>query len=293
MMDMKYLFVGNRGYVLDYMLERNLDTDILAIEASYLAKKLGSDGIEFETISSRSQLKSVIHNAAFDVLVSNGCPFILPVSELCAENQLFVNIHPSPLPDLRGADPVPGAILHGRDSGASCHIMNDEVDAGPIVSRVFIPNNDDLEARLLYQMSFVAEVEAFRIALDRAFTPDPELNRHWKQQDLIYYTTKDRDRILDLRKPPIDVIRTVRAFSNRSQGAVLNIGNISVRVYAANLVLHPFLLQRLNQYQPNEVVFVVENMLILKHHDAFLQLDRIEGDLSSLRPGAVISGEPA
>ena len=40
----------------------------------------------------------------YDILVSNGCPYILPLNEL--KKAKYVNVHPSLLPNLKGIDPV-------------------------------------------------------------------------------------------------------------------------------------------------------------------------------------------
>lgn len=284
-----YVFVGNRPYVLDCMLRHGLAVLVLPIAGSYLENVVGEGERCLSSVSSKQQLTDLLSRLDFDILVSNGCPYILPVSKICREDQVFVNIHPSPLPDLRGADPVPGAILYGRDSGASCHIMDDSIDSGPLISRVTIGDTSDVEARLLYQMTFLAEVEAFEKALSRNFRPDPELLRDSQdERELIYYTKKDKDRFVDLREPAEHIVRRVRAFSNRSQGAVLDIRGVSLRIFDAKVVKHPYLLGRLDQYVRNEVIFCVEDMLLIRHDNVYLQFDKIVGDLSVIRSGQVL-----
>lgn len=281
----KYVFVGNRIFVLEDMLEMGLDVTILAVRGSYLERGLRDRGIAFTTLESKSHLISFLASADFDYFISNGCPYILPISELDDGRKKFINIHPSPLPDLKGADPVPGALLFDRDSGATCHVMDDGIDTGPIVSRVVVPNTDDLDAGLLYQISFLAEREVFKLAMRREFQPEPE---EWDSSESIHYTRHQDDLLIDLAESTRSVIGRIRAFSNRSQGARLLIQAQTLVVFDAEEVRNPYLLRRKEQYLENEVVFRYENCLLVRHGDAFLKLKAIEGDLSMIQPGDVL-----
>ena len=163
MRNKKFVFAGNRFYVLEQMLLRELNlVHILAVRGSYLQRVLEQKGVEFTVVESKGQLIETIEATDFDYFVANGCPYILPITQLSTGEKKFVNVHPSALPDLRGADPVPGALLHERDAGATCHVMDDGIDTGGIIARVVIPNTPDLECGLLYQLSFLAEAEVFQ-----------------------------------------------------------------------------------------------------------------------------------
>ena len=70
---------------------------------------------------------------------------------------------------MRGIDPVLGSILFKRDAGATCHIMSEKIDAGDIISQLKIPYSNDLDASLLYQLSFIAEKKVFHMALQKNF----------------------------------------------------------------------------------------------------------------------------
>lgn len=282
----KYIFAGNRSFVLDDMLQKGLDVTILAVQGSHLERGLVERGIEFTNLESKSHLISLLTSAEFDYFISNGCPYILPISKLEDGRKKFINIHPSPLPDLKGADPVPGALLFDRDSGATCHVMDDGVDTGPIVSRVVIPLTDDLDAGLLYQISFLAEREVFELAFRREFRPETEQG---DDSESVHYTRREDDLSIDLTESSRSVIGRIRAFSNRSQGARLAIGDRTLVVFDAAEVRNPYLLQRKQEYRDNEVVFRYEDCILLRHGDAFLKLKAIEGDLSLIQPGDVLA----
>src|SRR6185295_17658889 len=95
-------------------------------------------------------------------------------------------------------DPVPGALLFGRDAGATCHMMDDGIDTGPIISQVRIPYSEELYAGLLYQLSFKAEQEVFRLALARNFRP---ARAQSAAKDIVYYTRKKEDLRIRFSEP--------------------------------------------------------------------------------------------
>ena len=105
-MDLKYVFTGNREYVLREMIRQGLSINrVWVMENSFLHRRLLEDRfIDYIVVSSKKELIREILDADFDILVSNGCKFILPITRLKKEKGRddirFINIHPSFLPDL-------------------------------------------------------------------------------------------------------------------------------------------------------------------------------------------------
>ena len=91
---MKYIFVGNRANVLKKMIDLKCEiVQVFSVENSYLEKELEALNIPSKTIKSKKELVEDIINTEFDCLVSNGCPYILPISKIKKKDQLFINIH--------------------------------------------------------------------------------------------------------------------------------------------------------------------------------------------------------
>lgn len=287
----RFVFAGNRACVLDEMLAKGFAVEIFVVPDSWLERTLKRRGIGSTLIEGRDHLVACLESMEYDYFIANGCPYILPVSRLRKGGRTFVNVHPGPLPDLRGIDPVPGALLSGHDSGAACHIMDDGIDTGPIVSRVIVPMSDDLDAGLLYQISFLAEKEAFNIACERAFLPAPEFA---EARPGLYYSRKPEDLEISFSEPVACILRRIRAFSNRSRGAHFTFRGRQFRVFDAEPVNNPFLSARRDAYRQGEVVFRYEDCLLVRLGPAFLKLKAIEGDLSVIHPGdnLAIAAEP-
>ena len=125
---MKYIFVGNRANVFKKMLQMNCDlVKVFAVKGSYLEKDLQEIGYNYKSIVSKEQLIDDINMLDFDCLVSNGYPYILPVSMMKKYNQIFINIHPSLLPNLKGKHLINGAIFFDRKHSVTCHHMDDGI----------------------------------------------------------------------------------------------------------------------------------------------------------------------
>jgi len=122
------------------MLQMNCDlVKVFAVKGSYLEKDLQKIGYNYKSIISKEQLIDDINILDFDCLLSNGYPYILLVSMMKKYNQIFINIHPSLLLDLKGKHPINGAILFDRKHGVTCHHMDDGIDTGSFIANIEIP----------------------------------------------------------------------------------------------------------------------------------------------------------
>lgn len=87
----------------------------------------------------------------------------------------ILNIHPSLLPAFPGLDAQRQALAHGvRVSGATVHLVNSELDGGPIVLQAAVPVLDDdtvesLAARILLEEHRIYP-EAIQTVLDGGWT---------------------------------------------------------------------------------------------------------------------------
>lgn len=94
---------------------------------------------------------------------------------LAAFPNRILNIHPALLPAFPGVDAQRQAWEHGvKVSGATVHLVNADLDAGPIVLQAAVPVSDDdtpetLAARILAEEHRIYP-EAIKIVLDGKYT---------------------------------------------------------------------------------------------------------------------------
>ena len=88
-----------------------------------------------------------------DFLITFSFPFILP-KEIITISKWPINVHPSLLPHYRGPAPIRWAIIKGeKKTGITTIVMNEKVDAGPIVDQIELEispaeNYGDLRKRI-------------------------------------------------------------------------------------------------------------------------------------------------
>ena len=122
-------------------------------------------------------LADVLAGARPDVVVLAGYMRLVGPTVLEAFRGRILNTHPSLLPAFPGLHPQRQALAHGvKVSGVTVHLVNDDLDAGPIVVQRPVPILDDdteerLAARILEQ-EHLAYPEAVGIVLDGAWRVD-------------------------------------------------------------------------------------------------------------------------
>jgi methionyl-tRNA formyltransferase len=138
------------------------------------------------------------------------CAYGLLVPEELLAERSWLNVHPSLLPRWRGAAPVERAIMAGdAETGVTIHETVAALDAGPIAAQeAFAVGSDDDAGAVFARAAEVAATLLDGVLADPwpSFTP---------QAGEATYAEKIRseDRVLDLARPPKDLVRTVRALS--------------------------------------------------------------------------------
>jgi len=288
-MDKRVLFIGNRNSVLRKIIDLKMRIiKVLCVKDSYLEKYLHVNNIEHEIITDKQMLIDSIEKSDFDILISNGCPYIIPVTELKKEYQLYINIHPSLLPDLKGKHPINGALLFNRRAGATCHLMDDGIDTGVIISQIPIDIND-LDLELLYKLSFLAEADAFEIAYNRNFNEDREiLNLEDLDNGYIYYSRRDKDLLINFNEDKDSIIRKVKAFAIEGQGAYFLFENNKFRVYEVQVITNKYLINKYARCNDREIVLIYGNKIIIKKDQDLLKLKFIDESMELLYEGGII-----
>jgi phosphoribosylglycinamide formyltransferase-1 len=135
------------------------------------ARDLGLDArvIEHRAFPNRAaheaEVLGVLAAARPDYLLLAGYMRLLSASFVDAYRNRILNIHPSLLPSFPGVDAQAQAVAHGvKVSGCTVHLVDEGLDAGPIlVQRTVSVNDDDdaaaLSARILEE-EHAAYVEA-------------------------------------------------------------------------------------------------------------------------------------
>lgn len=119
-----------------------------------IAEKLGLSLFTPQTLKDR-EVQSKILSSAPDVIVTVAYGKIIPREIFDTPPFKTINIHPSLLPELRGASPIQYALLKAKEeTGTTLMLVDEELDAGDIISqeKIKINQNDNydiLEEKLI------------------------------------------------------------------------------------------------------------------------------------------------
>lgn len=276
----KVVFVGNRELAYRQLaaLPEFRVVEVMALAGSLLARSLQSAGEEHFCFNDRAGLIARIMETEFDLLISNGCPYILPISKLRKPHQLFLNIHPALLPVGRGKHPINAIILHRQITfGATMHHMDDGVDSGRIVHQVQRRVTPDLDLGLLYRLSFQLEGTVLVEGMKKLLAADFALAGEPQSSGGSYYSRQEEDQRIDFAgMSDEEILRRIRAFSVRSQGVTAVTSSGLVRIFEAEPIFNPELLATYAGHSPAQVLLAYEQHLLVKSRDGIIKLKSYE-----------------
>jgi len=138
---------------------------------------------------------------------------ILPQSVLDIPKFGCLNIHPSLLPEYRGATPIPAAILAGdKETGITIMLMDAGMDTGPIITQIIVGIEPDDTTESLTTRLAQAGVrllgEALPLWFEGSLKPKPQ---DGSKATYTKPVTKD-DGTIDWQMSAVEISRRIRAF---------------------------------------------------------------------------------
>ena len=138
---------------------------------------------------------------------------ILPPQVLAIPTHGCLNVHPSLLPEYRGAAPIAGAILAGEEeTGVTIMLMDEGMDTGPILAqrRLTIEPEDTTESlsEKLSRLGAALLLETLPLWLRGGITPRPQDD----SQATYTKPTAKEDGLIDWSLPAVEIWRRCRAY---------------------------------------------------------------------------------
>jgi methionyl-tRNA formyltransferase len=171
-------------------------------------------GIPLRQPEKNSSLKSEISDLKPDLIIVASFGRILPKEILELPKYGCLNLHPSLLPQYRGATPIQSAILDGCEkTGVSVILMDEKMDHGPIVAQKTLAIEKQETAVSLF--SKLAELSADLILETIPKWLGNKIKAGQQDESRATFTkilTKEDGRI-DWRRPAEEIERKIRAFN--------------------------------------------------------------------------------
>lgn len=198
---------------------------------------------------------------------------LIPAAVLQSFSKGAVGVHPSLLPKLRGAAPIPAAILAGdQETGVTIYQMDKRMDAGPILAQRVEPISQTTTTPSLSRV--LAQLAADLLVETLAHLDDLRVGAVAQDENRATYTAKavrsDGELSWDLSAERID--RMVRALQPWP-GTVVRLAGGTVKVLAG----HPRdLPETPTTYAPGTVLKVQAGSALVATGDGAYELDLVQ-----------------
>jgi methionyl-tRNA formyltransferase len=270
----KVIYVGNRPKVLE-ALESNNELEI--IKAFIIDQPLIADSDEFEIIrlNSNGQKKYLVENLRkldYDICVSAGCTYILPMDELDS-SRIYINCHPSVLPYGKGKHPLNECFLSGNNlAGVTIHLLVNELDAGDIMNQVSFKLTEEVDISLLYGFIFDLEAELLDKTINDLLKNNMTISSVPQTGIETYYSRESEIRKFNAHEISIqEIINNSRAFSASNLGVILIFSDVQLIVYSIQEIKNEFVLKRYQNINSGTLIFMNSDVALMKISDGLVK----------------------
>jgi len=196
----------------------------------------------FPDKNSISELRQWIDGLKPDYIFCISFPYLIPETVLSYGEQKFINFHPGPLPQYRGAMPIFEVLKNQETETAICtHFMNSEFDKGNIIFNDPVPVEAEdtygkLTVKLSNRMAHVALNMANMLQFASSIPNQPQDER------LSCYFEKPRlsDTYINWnRMNAEEIIALINACNPWNAGADATLQGEQVKIIAAELLDEP------------------------------------------------------
>jgi methionyl-tRNA formyltransferase len=171
MSEKKILLVGNRtSAALPLIRNKVKITKVIATKDSRLSEFAKNNRLQLVETTSRAQFLNELDNTDYNLMISAGCPYIIPGSHL-NESKTYLNLHPSLLPFYPGKHAITEAIYRGGPYGVTLHQMAHKVDSGLMILQRRILVKKYLNSLAIHELFFREEEKLF----ERYLESNPDL----------------------------------------------------------------------------------------------------------------------
>lgn len=269
-MKIKVLLVGNRCSTISELmiLPQIADIRILAHSNSRLSQYCDKHNLTHKIFATRNELFSLLSEMSADVLISNGCPYILN-EQVLERFPTKINLHPSPLPLGKGFHPINGAFFNNEKYiGATLHHMTSELDQGNIISQKRILLTNDIDVDLANHMVFGLESEVFRLGFQKLLKHKFQYSGKSHLGINSYYKRSEVDRILTPQTTVVQALATIAAYGTISLGAKYLEGNRCLVIFQGVQIKNHTLIDWFNNQ--GNIIEITQNKFVIKVSDGLI-----------------------
>lgn len=229
--------------------------------------------IDYLDFGNNAQMEEWIKNKAPDLIYCFGWSHILPMSILKIAKYGAIGFHPTLLPQNRGRHPIIWTLALGlNQTGSTFFYLEEDADAGDIVSQEIIEIVEDDDASTLYEKILnVGEHQVINMTNDfmnRSVMPI-------KQDSLkanVWRKRSKADGKIDWRMSTISILNLIKALTKPYVGAHFIYKDKEYRIWKAREVLEGQDISK--NIEPGKVIAVCieKNTFSVKTSDSILEV---------------------
>ena len=276
----RIVYLGNRDicYKVIWKNPKYEVVKILTFEDCSLSRLLEREHVDYEIVTKadKEYVVQLLINLTYDILVVNGCPFILPASLIKRQGKILLNTHPTYLPYLRGKTPINGTLLYNYPLGATTHYITDRIDGGNIIYQEKVDLTPDLDLGLCYYISFTIEERVFR----KALVILEETNYQYIGTEINtirhpLFTNDPSFRELDFQTMTAeDCARRIRAYGIEDEGCFAFIAGEKYIIYEAEKIVNEYIIERMRLFETGQIVLEYDSKILLKCREGILKIKK-------------------
>lgn len=276
----RVVYLGNRDLCYKVIRDNHKYeiVKILTFENCALMRLLEKEHVNYEIVTEadKEYVVQLLINMPYDILVVNGCPFILPASLIKKQGKILLNTHPTYLPYLRGKTPINGCLLYDYPLGATTHYISDTIDGGNIIYQEKVDLTPDLDLGLCYYISFTLEERVFRKALE--ILEETNYQYIGIEIDTTRHPLFINDpglRELDFQRMTAeDCARCIRAFGIEGEGCFADINGEKYIIYEAEQIVNDYIIYKASSFEIGQIVLEYDSKIIIKCREGILKIKK-------------------
>ena len=236
------------------------------------AQSLGFDIIDYNISLSDKGFLQRIKNLNADLGVVASFNKKLPKELLQLTKDGFINLHPSKLPDYRGANPYSHVIINGEEESAiTLHFMDENFDTGDIISQYrFNLDLNETMGTLFYRTnqmcaSMLYEALDYYETHDFPRKPQPKDGEYKKAEALSF---EKKNIFIDWNKSAEEIERFIRGL-NPYIGAITCYNGTILRINSA------YVIEKNHNFTPGTICDTKNSLKVACGED-ILEIDSIQ-----------------
>ena len=160
--------------------------------------------------------------------------------------------------------------------GATMHYIDNGIDTGDVIHQEKEDLSDDIDLGLLYHLAMTLEGRVFNKGWEKLKRVN-FINIGVKQKvNSTYFNRTLEMQKLDFKSSTNQILLKIKSFGIKTQGCVVEIGNINYRIFEAEKIQNRYLLEKFQNEIAGKILLSYDEKLLIKTGDGMIKIKKYE-----------------